>query len=75
MYLYIPVKETLTSPYMGQYDSFAVAAYQVTEKGTRLVTSISDVSLDESLVSVLACRCTAGQLDPMQLPDVVEDFI
>lgn len=75
MYLYIPVKETLTSPYLGQYDSFAVAVYRVTEAGDQFITSISDVSVDESLVSVIACRCTAGQLDPQQLPDVVEDFI
>lgn len=75
MYLYIPVKQTLSSPDLGEYSSFAFFAYQITENGAELITSISDVSVDEAVVSVLACRCTAGQLDPRQLLDVVEDFI
>lgn len=75
MYLYIPVKQTLASPYLGAYQSFAVNVFRMTEHGLRFVTSVPDVSLDEGLVSVLACRCTAGQLDPAHLPDVVEDFI
>lgn len=75
MYLYIPVKQTLTSPELGQYATFAVSVYQLTESGARFITSVSDVSADEAVVSMLACRCTAGQLDPAQLLDVVEDFI
>lgn len=75
MYLYIPVKQTLTAPELGEYATFAVSAYRLTETGSRLITSVPDVSTDEAVVSVLACRCTAGQLDPAQLLDVVEDFI
>lgn len=75
MYLYIPVKQTLTAPELGRYTTFAVSVYQLTETGSRLIASVPDVSTDEAVVSVLACRCTAGQLDPAQLLDVVEDFI
>lgn len=36
---------------------------------------ISDVSLDRAFVEALARRCTAAQLDPCHLLDVVEDAI
>ena len=36
---------------------------------------ISDVSWDRAFVVALARRCTAAQLDPCHLLDVVEDAI
>lgn len=36
---------------------------------------ISDVSVDPVRVLRLAARCTACQLDPSQLMDVVEDLL
>lgn len=41
----------------------------------QVVQFISDVSLDRALVEALARRCTAAQLDPCHLLDVVEDAI
>lgn len=41
----------------------------------QVVQFISDVSLDRAFVEALARRCTAAQLDPCHLLDVVEDAI
>ena len=41
----------------------------------QVVQFISDVSLDRALVEALARRCTAAQLEPCHLLDVVEDAI
>ena len=41
----------------------------------RKLRFISDVSVDPVRVLRLAARCTACQLDPSQLMDVVEDLL
>ena len=41
----------------------------------RKLRFISDVSVDPVRVLRLAARCTAFQLDPSQLMDVVEDLL
>jgi len=70
-FTYVPVRECLISPKLGHYSSFGM---EVLEKGT-LSFKVSDISTDESLVTVLAQRCTAGQLDPIHLFDVIEDML
>lgn len=75
MVLYLPAEETLFSPDLGVYCSFAIEALRIGPGGAERVARVSDVSPDEALAALIACRCTAGQLDPAQLMDVVEDMI
>lgn len=70
-FTYIPVREDLISPELGHYSSFEM---EVLDKGT-LSSKVSDISTDESLVTVLTQRCTAGQLDPIHLFNVIEDML
>jgi len=70
-FIYIPVKESLFSRELGSYCSFGM---EVMENGA-LHSQISDVSTDENFVAELANHCTEGQLDPVHLPDVMEDSL
>ena len=70
-FIYIPVKESLFSQELGSYCSFGM---EVIENGV-LHSKISDVSTDENFVAALARKCTAGELDPVHLPDVIEDSL
>lgn len=75
MFLYIPVEEQLTSPYVGAYRSFGIAVFRITAQRRQKLAFISDVSTDEAVTSLIACRCTREQLEPVHLRNVVEDFI
>ena len=57
------------------YTSFGIAAYSTSHGRHRKLRFISDVSVDPVRVLRLAARCTACQLDPSQLMDVVEDLL
>ena len=70
MFLYLPVKERLNSPYIGDYCSFGIAAYKIPSMLRKPVAFVSDISVDKSRVRRLAFRCTCGQLDPIHLTDV-----
>ena len=70
-FTYIPVRKDLISPELGYYSSFGM---EVLEEGT-LSLKVSDISTNESLVTVLAQRCTAGQLEPSHLFNVIEDML
>ena len=49
--------------------------YSTSHGRHRKLRFISDVSVDPVRVLRLAARCTACQLDPSQLMDVVEDLL
>ena len=69
MYRYISVSEELSSPYLGRYRSFGIAGHW------QVVCKVSDVSTDPVFVENLAARCTAGQLEPVHLMDIIEDAL
>ena len=71
MYLYLPVKETLYHPDLGYYESYGLAAHLSAGQ----LAFLSDVSPDLALVQGLAQQCTAGQLAPSQLEDVVLNLL
>ena len=75
MYQYLPIKEQLYSPYLGQYHSFGIAAFEICNGRREQVAFISDVSTDEAFAERLAKRCTDAQLDPVHLKDVALDSI
>ena len=41
----------------------------------RQIACVEDISCDGDAVAALAARCTAGNLSPMHLLDVVEDWL
>ena len=60
MYRYISVSEELSSPYLGRYRSFGIAAQREAAGHWQ---------------ENLAARCTAGQLEPVHLMDIIEDAL
>lgn len=75
MYRYISVSEELSSPYLGRYRSFGIAAQREAAGHWQVVCKVSDVSTDPVFVENLAARCTAGQLEPVHLMDIIEDAL
>ena len=72
VYTYRVVCQKLSAPELGPYGILAARDLRGCQQ---VVQFISDVSLDRALVEALARRCTAAQLDPCHLLDVVEDAI
>ena len=60
---------------LGPYTTYGILAARDLRGCQQVVQFISDVSLDRAFVEALARRCTAAQLDPCHLLDVVEDAI
>jgi hypothetical protein len=75
VFWYHCVMERLYHPACGAYASFGIAACSTSHGRHRKLRFISDVSVDPVRVLRLAARCTAYQLDPSQLMDVVEDLL
>lgn len=75
VFWYHCVMERLYHPACGAYTSFGIAACSTSHGRHRKLQFISDVSVDPVRVLRLAARCTACQLDPSQLMDVVEDLL
>ena len=71
VYTYRVVCQKLSAPYI----TYGILAARDLRGCQQVVQFISDVSLDRALVEALARRCTAAQLDPCHLLDVVEDAI
>ena len=75
VYTYRVVCQKLSAPELGPYTTYGILAARDLRGCQQVVQFISDVSLDRALVEALARRCTAAQLDPCHLLDVVEDAI
>ncbi len=65
--------ERLYASEIGWYVSYGIRAYQKTGSRWDVILSVSDVSPDREEAEKLAQRCTAGQLSPIHLRDVIED--
>ena len=75
VYTYRVVCQKLSAPELGPYTTYGILAARDLRGCQQVVQFISDVSLDRAFVEALARRCTAAQLDPCHLLDVVEDAI
>lgn len=75
MLKYRVFEEKLISDEIEVYVSYGLKCYNVSNENEECVASISDISTDRSFVERLAEKCTEGQLFPIHLLDVVEDFI
>ena len=70
-YQYVPVQETLSNDELGTYVTFSLSVRTVEEE----ISFVSDITTDYEKIKHLADLCTAKKLDPIQLKDVIEDFI
>lgn len=75
MFLYMPVKQTLENPELGRYISFGIEAFRLGWVSCEKEAAVDDVSVSFYETASLAMHCTLGQLDPVQLLDVCEDFV
>lgn len=72
MFRYVVVQEELSAPDLGRYRSYGICA--VNKRGEQ-VAFVSDVSPDPKIAAEIAARCTAGELDPKHLRDVILNSI
>ena len=70
-YNYVPVQETLTTDELGTYVTYGLSVRAVEEE----IAFVSDVSTVYEEIERLADMCTAKQLDPVHLGEVVQDFL
>ena len=70
-YRYVPVQETLQTEDNAKYVTYGISVRTVEDE----VAFVSDISTEFEEVSRLADICTAQELDPEQLGDVIEDFL
>lgn len=74
MILYMPVKQHLFHPDIGEYVSYGIIAVRLF-RIRKQIAFVADVDPSAYRVFILAFRCTLCQLDPIHLMDVVEDFL
>lgn len=72
LFRYVPFTETLRSAEIGEYTSFGI---RVINHKNEIVLSVSDVSVNYGFVCDLCRICNLCHLDPLHLPDVIEDRI
>jgi len=75
VFYYRSFQEQLSTPEVGAYTTFGIAAFRSSDRKQDRLFSISDVSLDKHRVEELAALCTRLQLHPTHLQDVVEDAL
>ena len=70
-YEYKPVRQTLNNKEIGTYVTYGIDVKNSKER----ITFVSDVTTSKQEAHKLASRCTEAQLDPIQLEEIVEDFL
>ncbi len=74
-WIYTPIRETLWTEDFGMYCSVGIWVEEKSWGSIKKVALVSDVSTDWVSVCRLSELCTAGQLSPGHLPDLIEDFL
>ena len=69
-YRYALLKTTFDS-----IESFGIAVVCDCDGGSILIDTYSDISFDWERIVTLIEQCNSEELDPIHLPDVVEDFL
>ena len=75
MYIYRAVRQELSTPETGPYTTFGILALRLEAGQWQKVWLSADSAIARNFAADLADRCTAGQLDPRQLNDVIEDAL
>ncbi len=75
MFLYRSIRQKMCTPELGCYITFGLLTLQLLSGRCRKVCLVPDVSTSEAFVRTLAAQCTAAQLDPRHLEDVIDDAL
>lgn len=70
-YRYVPVQETVTTEEQEVRVTYGISVRTVEEE----IAFVRDVSTELEEIQALTDLCTEKQLDPLHLPDVIEDFL
>lgn len=71
MYVYRPVEEWGFHEDIGRFRTFGIAVY----RNSRLLFLRSDVFAGRAVVEEICRLCTAEQVEPVHLEDVIEDSL
>lgn len=76
-YVATPKYIVTRTTYLGEtiHTSYGIAAVEESNGDWIILQTIPDITTDISQARYLARRCTSGELDPIHLRDVVEDFL
>ena len=75
MFEYEVCEENLYHEDIGEYVSYGIKAFSISMNCRTEIAFVSDVSVDKTAVRNLCKKCTLGNLHPIHLMDVVEDFL
>lgn len=60
---------------LGRYTAFGIAAQKRVPDSWRQIAFVPDICTNAQQARRLAQLCTQGQLEPIHLMDVIEDFV
>ena len=75
MIVYQTLQETLWSPEIGNYTSYAVCAYEREHGIDILLSYTSDVFLNKEEAELFVTMCNRCKLSLIHLPDAIEDAL
>lgn len=75
MLRYLSFESTFDSPDLGSHRAYGLRVLSMQDGQPVELARVPDLSTDSALVERLAELLTMGQLDPLHLPEVVEDFL
>lgn len=75
MLLYQAYSEKVSSPDIGEYETFGIAVFVSEGNSKKEIKRISDVSVNGEAVEYVSQLCTNEQLDVVHIFDVIEDLI
>ena len=71
LFLYLPIRERLSSDEFGEYVTYGIKAL----RNTRKIIFISDISPSFSFAVSICLKFTLMQLSPIHLLDVLNDIL
>lgn len=75
MYRYSIIKEKLHTPDLGDYVSYGICAYLISENKNIEIAHISDVFLEKDDAVNFINLCNQLKLDPVHLNDAIENAL
>ncbi len=75
MIVYNIVKETINQPPLGKYIAYGVSVCSQQKNSCKEIVYISDVFTDINMAQKFVELCNKEQLDPVHLPELIEDML
>lgn len=72
---YYYVEEKLHNSSIGNYTAYAITAYKEESNKKTRIAYISDVFLDEAFAKHFIHICNTMNVDPVHLPDLIEEAL